>query len=201
MCSLKLFTINIHFLDVLLEFIYKFTFLTSHETTMTEVCNMQYFQLGVGLCVTFCQLVPQLPHSYYFTKSILVLKFANKGVFCFRKSWIHIFLEKGGILVLTSVNLEKKGLILMSSVLPWKKVFIWAEKAVFYHKKGGSFSTEKLVFYRKKVFVLSWKVTVLPQKRGSFSNWRTRMGTTFPLSEGVWAGTSHQLAGVYHHNS
>ncbi len=44
-------------------------------------------------------------------------KIRQKGVFL-GKSRIRIFLEKGGILVLTYMNLEKKGLILMSSVLP-----------------------------------------------------------------------------------
>ncbi len=76
----------------------------------------------------------KLPHLYYFTTRILVLKF-DKGVFLW-ESKIRIFLEKGDILVLTSLNLEKKGLILMSSVLPWKRGFIWAEKPVCYYKKG-----------------------------------------------------------------
>ncbi len=88
-------------------------------------------------------------------------------------------LEKGGILVLTSSNLEKKRLILMSSVLSWNRAFILAENSVFYHKKGGPFWTEKSVFYCNKGIVLSWKVSVSPQKRGSFSNWRTWMGTNF----------------------
>ncbi len=56
----------------------------------------------------------QVPHSYYFTTRILVLKFANKGVF-FEEIQDSHFHRKGGILVFTSVNLEKKGLF--SSVL------------------------------------------------------------------------------------
>ncbi len=70
--------------------------------------------------------------------------------FFFRNSRICIFLEEGGILVLTSVNLEKKGLFFMSSVLWWKRGFIWTDKSVFNHKKGGSFWTEMSVLYRKK---------------------------------------------------
>ncbi len=31
-----------------------------------------------------------------------------------------------------------------------KRGFVWAEKSVFYHKKGDSFWTEKSVFYREK---------------------------------------------------
>ncbi len=131
----------------------------------------------------------QLPHSYYFTTRILVLKFAIKGVF-FEEIQDSHFPRKRGILVLTFLNLVKKGLILMSSVLPWKKGFIWAEKSVFYCKKGGSFWTEKSEFYHEKWVVLSWKVSVLSQKRGSFSNWRTGMGTTFSSE---WVSRDHWL--------
>ncbi len=84
-----------------------------------------------------------------------------------------------GILVIRSVNLEKNWLILMSSVLSWKRGFIWAKKSVFYSKKGGSFWTEKSVFFCEKGVILSWKVSVLLQKMGLFSNCITRMGTTF----------------------
>ncbi len=64
-----------------------------------------------------CPPNPQLPRSFYFTTCILVLKFVNNEVFL-RKSRIRIFLEKGGILVLNFVNLEKKRLFFMSSFLP-----------------------------------------------------------------------------------
>ncbi len=43
-------------------------------------------------------LKPQLPHSYYFTTRILVLKFVNKGVF-FEEIQDSHFPRKGGILV------------------------------------------------------------------------------------------------------
>ncbi len=118
-------------------------------------------------------------YSYYFTTCILVLKFVTKWVFFEEIQDLH-FLRKRGILVLTSLNLEKKGLI-------WCPVF-YCEKGgsfglksqCFTAKKGGSSWTEKSVFYREKgVVVLSWRVIVLTQKRRSFSNWRTRMGTTF----------------------
>ncbi len=96
-----------------------------------------------------------------------------------RKSRIHIFIEKGGILVITSLNLEEKGLILMFSILPWKK--------------GVHFGWKVSVLPKKQGFILDWKVSVLSWKRShlelrsqcfatkrrSFSNWRTRMGTTF----------------------
>ncbi len=128
-----------------------------------------------GLMKYYINQKAQLPHTYYFTTHILVLKFVNKVVFWGGKSRIHIFLEKGGILVLTFMNLEKNGLFLISSFLPWKGGLIWAEKSVFYCKKW---------------VILSWKVSVLPQKRGSFSNWRTRMGTIF-FSE--WGSRARKL--------
>ncbi len=63
-----------------------------------------YIWWRILICMTFWTNT-QLPHSYYFTTRNLVLKFVNKGDFL-RKSWIRIFLEKGGILVLTFLNLE-----------------------------------------------------------------------------------------------
>ncbi len=44
---------------------------------------------------------------------------------------------------------RKRRLILKSSVLPWKRGFIWADKSVFYHKKRGSLSTESECFIAK----------------------------------------------------
>ncbi len=88
-------------------------------------------------------------------------------------------------MVLTSLNLEKNWLILMSSVLPWKRGFIWAEKSVFYHKKRVHFWLKSQCFIEKKGLFWAEKC-VLPQKRVSFSNWRTRMGTTFSSEWGSW---------------
>ncbi len=48
------------------------------------------------------------------------------------------------------MNLVKNGLILMSSVLLGKWVFIWAEKSVFYHKKGVHFGLKRQCFINKK---------------------------------------------------
>ncbi len=126
-----------------------------------------------------CLLVaPQLPDSYSFITCILVLKFVNKGLFVEEIQDSH-FSRNGCILVLTSMNLEKKGLFFMSSVLPWKGSSLGLKSQIFTAKKRGSFWIEKSVFYHEKGVVLSWKVGVLPQKRGAFSNWRTRMGTIF----------------------
>ncbi len=148
--------------------------------------------------ITCTNIWSQLPHSYYFTRRILVLKFVNKGVF-FEEIRIRIFLEKGGILVLTSMNLEKKGLFFMSSVLPWKGGFIWANKSVFYLKEGGSFWTQKSVLHRKKGVVLNWKVSVFAAKKGVIfklenkdgyhfsSEWGSRAyGTLFSKLQDQW---------------
>ncbi len=82
------------------------------------------------------------------------------------KSRIRIFIEKRGILVLASLNLEEKGLILMFSVLLWKQGVYLGWKVSVLTQKGGSFWTEKSVFYREKRVVLSRKVSVLPQNKG-----------------------------------
>ncbi len=125
-------------------------------------------------------LPPQLPHSYYFTTHILVLKFVNKGVF-FEEIQDFIFLEKGGILVLTSVNLVKNGLILMSSVLPCKRGFI---RACVLPQKGGSFWTEKSVLSRKRGH-FELKSQFLPQKGGHFQTGEQGWVPLFAVSEGA----------------
>ncbi len=135
--------------------------------------------LSIGcLSTLYSRFGSQLPHSYYFTTSILVLKFANKEVF-FKGIQNWLFPRKRGYFCTHLHEFGEKGVNFDAQCLLWKWGFISAEKSVFYCKKGGSFWTEKSVFYHEKGVVLSWKVSVLPQKRGSFSNWRTRMGTTF----------------------
>ncbi len=81
----------------------------------------------------------QISHSYYFITRILVLKFVNKGVLFFRKSRIRIFLEKGGILGLTSVNLEKKS--------------VNFDAQCFIVKKGGSFGLKSQCLLQKGRFI------------------------------------------------
>ncbi len=82
----------------------------------------------------------------------LVLKFANKGVF-FEEIQDSHFPRKRGILVLTSVNLEKRGLILMCSVYCEKGVYLGWKVSVLPQKRG---------------FILDWKVSVLSWKGGCF---------------------------------
>ncbi len=92
-----------------------------------------------------------VPHSYYYTTCILVLKFTNKRVF-FEEIKDSHFRKKGGILVLTSQNLEKKGLIL---------------SPMFYHEKRvhwGIFWYSPPRIWRKR---LNFEPNVLPWKKGS----------------------------------
>ncbi len=106
----------------------------------------------------------QLPHLYYFKTHILVLKFV-------RKSRIRIFLVKVGILVLTSLDLEKKGLNLMYSVLLWKK--------------GVHCGWKVSVLPQKRGFILDWKVSVLSWKGSHFELrsqcFATKKGVIFKL--------------------
>ncbi len=125
---------------------------------------------------------PQLPHSYYFTTRILVLKFANKGCFL-RKSRIHIFLEKRDILVLNSLNLEKKGLILMSSVYCENGIHLGWKVCVLPPKKGGSFWTEKSVFYCEKGSFWAENSVFCHKKGGHFQTGEQRWVPLFPVSE------------------
>ncbi len=87
-----------------------------------------------------------------------------------RKSRIRIFLEKGGILVIPSVNVEKRG-------------YFWC--TVFYREKGGSFGLKSHYFTTKKGVILDWKVSVLLRKRGHFElkseRFATKKGVIFKL--------------------
>ncbi len=83
---------------------------------------------------------------------------------------------------------------------PW----IWRKRGyflcpVFYRERGVHLGWQVSVLPQKRGFILDWKVSALSQKRGrfelksqcfatkrgSFSNWRTRIGTIFPVSEGA----------------
>ncbi len=112
----------------------------------------------------------QLPHSYYFTTPILVLKFVNKGVFFEeiqdshfpRKRgyfgthlcefgekevifYVQCFTVKRGVHLGWKANaLPQKGVHfgLKSQCFIVKKGLFWAEKSVFCHKKGVIFKLE-----------------------------------------------------------
>ncbi len=136
-------------------------------------------------------LKPQLPHSYYFTTRILVVKFANKVLFLKEIQDSHFprkvgyfgthlrkFGEKGvnfDIQYFTmnkGVHLGWKVTVLPQTrwfILIWKVCFImkkgwfWAEKSVFCHKIGGHFQTGE-------------------------HGWVP----LFPVSEGAWFETLHE---------
>ncbi len=123
----------------------------------------------VSWCVEWHVLLsaPSLILLYHTHPSSKIREY--RGIF-FRKSRICIFLEKGGILVLTSVTLEKKGVILMSSVTTKKGVHFWLKTQCFIAKKG-SFWAEKSMFCHKK--------------GSNFQTGEQGWGPLFPVSEGA----------------
>ncbi len=118
----------------------------------------------------------QVPHSYYFTTRILVLKFANKGVF-FEEIQDSHFHRKRGYFGIHLCKFGEKGVIFQCFSV--KRGLIWAEKSVLYYKKGGSFWSEKSVFYREKEVVLSWKVKWFAAKKGVIFKMETKDGYHF----------------------
>ncbi len=133
--------------------------------------------------VTLNNCLSQLPHSYYLTTRILVLKIVNKGVFLeeiqdlhfprkrgYFGTHIHEFGEKGDTFDIQCFTMK------MGVHLVWKVSVL--------PQKGGSFWTEMSVFYREKGVVLSWKISVLPQKRGNFQTGEQGWVPLFPVIEG-----------------
>ncbi len=90
----------------------------------------------------------QLPHSYYFTTRILVLKFVNKRVFFEEIQDLHSPRKRGyfgthlhefggkGVNCDVQCFTVKRGVHLDRnvSVLPQKRRSFWNEKSVFYHE-------------------------------------------------------------------
>ncbi len=96
----------------------------------------------------------QLPHSYYFTTRILVLKFANKGVF-FEEIQDSHFPRKMGYFGTHLREFGEKGVNFDEVFYCENGDSFLLKSQCFTAKKGGSFSTEKSVFYCKKGVVLS----------------------------------------------
>ncbi len=82
-------------------------------------------------------------------------------------------------MVLSSLNLEKKGLILMSIVL------LWAEKSLFYCKKGIEFVLKSQCFIMKKGSFLAEKSVFCHKKGGHFQTGEQEWVPLFPVSEGA----------------
>ncbi len=93
----------------------------------------------------------QLPHSYYFTTPILVLKFANKGVL-FEEIQDSHFPRKRRYFGTHLREFGEKG---VNFDVQCFTVKIGLKSQCFTTKKGGSFWTEKLVFYHEKGVLLS----------------------------------------------
>ncbi len=137
-CSRVVFSCNVYYVPPA----------ASHYST-GGVLNNRLNNTTAPLLFSCMFLNPQLPHSYYFTTRILVLKFANKEVFFEEIQDLHFPRKRGYF----GTHLREFG------------------------EKGVNFDVQ--CFIAKRGVILSWKVSVLLQKRGSLSNWRTRMGTTF----------------------
>ncbi len=106
--------------------------------------------------------------------------------------------EKGGILVLNSMNVEKNGLILMSSVLLGKWGFIWAEKSAFYHKKRIHFGLKNQCFIMKKGSFWAEKSVFCHKKGGNFQTGEQGWVPLFPVSEGARQHIYHIIPQCQH---
>ncbi len=73
----------------------------------------------------------------------------------------------------------------MSSVLPWKRGFIWAEKSVFYCKKGVHFGLKSQSFIAKKGSFWAEKSVFCCKKGGHFQTREQGWVPLFPVSEGA----------------
>ncbi len=108
----------------------------------------------------------QLPHSYHFTTRILVLKFVNKRVF-FKEIQDSHFPRKKGYFGTHLIEFGEKGVNFDVQCFTVKKGVHLGWKVSVLPEKRGSFWTEKCVLSWKSV-LLSWKVSVLQQKGDLF---------------------------------
>ncbi len=95
----------------------------------------------------------QIPHSYYFTTRILVLKFVNKGVL-FEEIQDSHFHRKRGYFGTQLLEFGEKG--------------VNFDVQCFTMKKWGSFRLKSQCFTSKRGLILDWKVSVLSWKRSCF---------------------------------
>ncbi len=96
----------------------------------------------------------------FFHKKGVIFKLENKDGYHFFQ-WVR---ELGPYLIIVK---RVKGRVMV------EEGSFWTEKSEFYHEKG-------VVWAEKSMFC---------HKKGSFSNWRTRMGTTFSSEWGSWGHT------------
>ncbi len=90
----------------------------------------------------------QLPHSYYFTTHILVLKFVNEGVFFEEIQDWHFPRKREYFGTHLREFWEKVNFYVQCFTV--KKGFIWAEKSVFYCKRGVHFGLNIQCFIAKR---------------------------------------------------
>ncbi len=139
--------------------------------------------------ILICQILElyaQLPHSYYFTTGILVLKFVNKGVFLEEIQDSH-FPRKRGYFRTHLREFGENGFNFDVQCFTMKKGLHLSWKVSVLSKKRGSFWTEKSVFYHEKGVILSEKFSVLPQKGVHFQTGEQGWVPLYPVVEGAGA--------------
>ncbi len=111
---------------------------------------------------------PRLPHSYYFTTPILILKFVNKGIFCEEIQDSHFPRKRGYF----GTHLREFG-----------EKMVNFDVQCFTVKMGVHLGWKVSVLPQKRGFILHWKVSVWSRKRGCFELksqcFVTKMGVIF----------------------
>ncbi len=113
------------------------------QSSDKHLCVLQFTALHV--------VGPQLPHSYYFTTRVLVLKFANKGVF-FEEIHDSYFPRKRGYFGTYLCEFGEKGVNFDVQCFAVKMGGSFGLKSQsFIAKKGVRFGLKSLCFIAKKV--------------------------------------------------
>ncbi len=128
---------------------------------------------------------PQLPHSYYFTTRILVLKFANKGVFLEEMQDSH-FLIKRGYFGTHLHEFGEKGVNFDVQCFTVKKrVYLGWKVSVLLEKREGNFRLKSQCFIAKKRSFWAEKSVFCCKKEGHFQTGEQGWVPLFPVSEGA----------------
>ncbi len=134
------------------EYNYSFFPWTISQCILWWVSKLASFSKESNHSGTVCQKL-QLPHSYYFTTHILVLKFVNKQVF-YKEIQDSHFPRKRGYFGTHLLECGEKG--------------VNFDVQCFTGKMGVHLGWKVSVLPQKRGFILDWKVSVLSWKRGCF---------------------------------
>ncbi len=118
--------------------------------------------------VFLTSIAPQLPHSYYFTSRIIVLKFANKGVFFEEIQDLHFHRKRGYFSTHLREFGEKRVNFDVQCFTVKKKVHLGWKVKCFTAKMGVHFGLKSQVFYCLKGVVLRRKVCFTAKKGDIF---------------------------------